>query len=76
MNDEQTKLPELHNTPEEIEAEREKILFDEVRSYLLDPTIDYPEPHFMFEFNGVGFSPLGGIQAMSGQKKNGKTFVL
>ena len=76
MNDEQTKLPELHNTPEEIEAEREKILFDEVRSYLLDPTIDYPEPHFMFEFNGVGFSPLGGIQAMSGQKKNGKTFDL
>ena len=43
---------------------------------LLDPTVEYPEPHFLFEFNGVGFSPLGGIQAISGQKKNGKTFVL
>ena len=76
MSEEVNKLPALNNTPEELEAERDKGLFDEVRSYLLDPTIDYPEPHFMFEFNGVGFSPLGGIQAMSGQKKNGKTFVL
>lgn len=76
MSEEVNNLPALNNTPEELEAERDKGLFDEVRSYLLDPTIDYPEPHFMFEFNGVGFSPLGGIQAMSGQKKNGKTFVL
>jgi len=28
------------------------------------------------EYNGVPFSTLGGIQAVSGQKKNGKTFLL
>jgi len=44
--------------------------------YWLDPTIDYPEPHFLLEYHGVGFSPLGGIQAISGQKKNGKTFMV
>jgi archaellum biogenesis ATPase FlaH len=61
-------LPPLR-TPEQITAE-------ELNKYWLDPSKDYPEPHFFFEFNGVGFSPLGGIQAISGQKKNGKTFML
>ena len=75
MNDE-TKLPELHNTPEEIEADAIRQRDEELRKYWLDPTIDYPEPHFLFEYRGVGFSPFGGIQAISGQKKNGKTFVL
>ena len=66
--DKQSSLPPLL-TPEEI---RRKTL----QPYWLDPTVEYPEPHFLFEYNGVGFSPLGGIQALSGQKKNGKTFVL
>lgn len=44
--------------------------------YWLDPSVDYPEPRYLLEYKGVGFSPLGGIQAISGQKKNGKTFVL
>ena len=48
----------------------------ELQPYWLDPTKDYPEPHYLLEYNGVGFSPIGGIQAISGQKKNGKTFVL
>ena len=48
----------------------------DVRKYLLDPTVNYPEPFYMLEFNGVPFSTIGGIQALSGQKKNGKTFVL
>ena len=43
---------------------------------LLDAREDYPEPFYMLEYNGVPFSTLGGIQAISGQKKNGKTFVL
>ena len=30
----------------------------------------------MLEYNGVPFSTIGGIQAISGQKKNGKSFVL
>lgn len=64
-------LPSLP-TGQELESAR----FSELDHYWLDPAEDYPEPHFLFEYNGVGFSPLGGIQALSGQKKNGKTFVL
>lgn len=47
-----------------------------LHKYWLDASVDYPEPHYLLEYNGVGFSPLGGIQALSGQKKNGKTHVL
>ena len=47
-----------------------------IRPYLLDATQNYPEPYYMLEFNGIPFSIIGGIQALSGQKKNGKTFVI
>lgn len=76
MSEEVNNLPALNNTPEELEADAIRQRDEELRKYWLDPTIDYPEPHFLFEYHGVGFSPLGGIQAISGQKKNGKTFVL
>ena len=56
-----------------IPLERKKA---EIAPYLLDAKEDYPEPYYMLEYNGVPFSTLGGIQALSGQKKNGKTFVL
>ena len=49
---------------------------EELRPYLLDPRENYPEPFYMLEFNGVPFSTIGGIQAISGQKKQGKSFVL
>jgi hypothetical protein len=65
---ETNKLPELQSS-EELRAE-------EVKQFLLDPREDYPEPYYMLEYNGVPFSTIGGIQAISGQKKNGKTFVL
>lgn len=42
----------------------------------LDYTQSYPEPQYLYEFGGVPFAPLGGIQAITGQKKNGKTFVM
>lgn len=58
------------------QAMPEEIAWKELRPYLLDPREDYPEPYYMLEFNGVPFSPLGGIQAISGQKKNGKSFVV
>lgn len=58
------------------EAERIRRRDEELRQYWLDPRIDYPEPYFMLEYNDVPFSTIGGLQAMSGQKKNGKTFVL
>lgn len=68
MNEESNNLPQPQTT--------EELIAEELRKYWLDPEQDYPEPHYLYEFNDVGFSPLGGIQAISGQKKNGKTFVL
>lgn len=60
--------------PDEAEAilERRK----EIEPYLLDATQNYPEPYFMLEYKGTPFSTIGGIQALSGQKKNGKTFLM
>lgn len=68
MADESTNLPQT--------ATAEELAMQELRPYLLDAREDYPEPYYMLEFNGVPFSTLGGIQAITGQKKNGKTFVL
>ena len=65
---ETNKLPALQSS-EDAQAE-------EVRKFLLDPREDYPEPYHMLEFNGVPFSKVGGLAAISGQKKNGKSFVL
>lgn len=68
MADKSTNLPQT--------ATAEELAMQELRPYLLDAREDYPEPYYMLEFNGVPFSTLGGIQAITGQKKNGKTFVL
>ena len=62
------QLPDLRSV--------EQIRWDTLRPYLLDPREDYPEPYHMLEYNGVSFSKIGGLGAMSGQKKNGKSFVL
>ena len=75
MNEEVSRLPPLP-TGEEIEAQKQREKIEEVRQYLLDARENYPEPYYMLEYNGVPFSTIGGIQALSGQKKNGKTFVL
>lgn len=64
-------LPEL---PSEDDAQRQRM--KEIKPFLLDATENYPEPYYLLEYNGVPFSTLGGIQAISGQKKNGKTFLL
>ena len=77
MNErEKNVLPSLGVSPEELEAERIRRRDEELRPYWLDPREDSPEPYYMLEYNGVPFSTIGGIQAISGQKKNGKTFVL
>ena len=54
----------------------EQIIWDTLRPYLLDPREDYPEPYTILEYNGVPFSKVGGLAAITGQKKNGKSFVL
>jgi hypothetical protein len=60
--------------PGDEDARREQMR--ELEPYLLDARENYPEPIYLLEYNGVPFSTLGGVQALSGQKKNGKTFVL
>jgi len=73
---EQNNLPPLDTSPEAVKAELNRQRNEELRPYWLDPREDYPEPYYMLEYNGVPFSTIGGIQAISGQKKNGKSFVL
>lgn len=68
MSEENNNLPALESA--------EELMWKEVRKYLLDPREDYPEPYHMLEYNGVPFSKVGGLSAISGQKKNGKSFVL
>ena len=68
MNEESNNLPQTRSA--------EEIRWDTLRPYLLDPREDYPEPYTMLDFNGVPFSKIGGLGAISGQKKNGKTWVL
>ena len=75
MNEEQNTLPPIRTTEEIADDERRK-QWELLRPYLLDPRDDYPEPYSMLEFNGVPFSKVGGLAAISGQKKNGKSFVL
>ena len=72
----QNNLPPLDTSPEAVQSELNRQRNEELRPYWLDPREDYPEPYYMLEYNGVPFSTIGGIQAISGQKKNGKSFVL
>ena len=54
----------------------DEIRWDTLRPYLLDPRLNYPEPYHILEFNEVGFGKIGGFGAISGQRKNGKTFLI
>lgn len=76
MQDETKNIPlaPLPELPSEEDARQQRM--EELRPYLLDATRNYPEPYYMLEYKGVPMSPLGGIQAVSGQKKNGKTFLV
>jgi len=62
------------NTPQLATFDQQAM--EQLRPYLLDPREEYPEPYTILEFNGVPFSKIGGLAAISGQKKNGKSFVL
>ena len=70
---ENNKIP-LPGEPTDDNKRRQQM--EILRPYLLDPREDYPEPYSILEFNGVPFSKVGGLAAISGQKKNGKSFVL
>lgn len=68
MQEESNNLPEVRTA--------DQIRWDTLRPYLLDPRENYPEPYHLLEYKGVPFSKIGGLGAISGQKKNGKSFVL
>lgn len=44
------------------------------QSCWLDVTEDIVEPKWLLKLNGVGFSPIGDIQALRGMEGNGKSF--
>lgn len=66
-------LPEWAETP--TLKEQAAMKYDLGRNWL-DYTLSYPEPRFLLEYGGVPFAPLGGIQAITGHQKNGKTFLM
>ena len=49
---------------------------EDVVPYRLDFTKPYTPPKYVLTWNGVGFAPLGGIHAVTGQSGNGKTMTL
>ena len=67
------KLPEWDEIPTLKESGMQKL---DLSDNYLDYTLTYPEPRYLLEYQGVPFAPLGGIQAITGHKKNGKTFVM
>ena len=68
MESENTLLPEPASLEDEKAARFSRYWFDDTTEYRLPP--------YLLEYNGDGFSPLGGIQAISGQKKNGKSWLV
>lgn len=49
---------------------------EDVTPYLLDFTKPYERPKYTLRWNDIGFAPLGGIQAITGQAGNGKTMTI
>lgn len=48
----------------------------DVEPYLLDFSKPYTAPKYLLSWNGIGFAPLGGLQAITGQAGNGKTMTI
>ena len=44
--------------------------------YRLDFSKQYTPPKYVLSWNGIGFAPLGGIQAITGQAGTGKTMTI
>lgn len=60
--------------PEFLRADR---WFDaDVAPYVLDFAKAYEPPKYTLTWKGIGFAPLGGIHAITGQAGNGKTMTL
>lgn len=74
MND--NNIPDL--TPESIPEflQKDDWFSADDTPYYLDFEKPYEAPRYTLSWNGIGFAPLGGIHAMTGQAGNGKTMTL
>lgn len=76
MNNDKYIIPSPVDIPQPLTEEDKEFM-----QFVFDDTIKYETPPFLFEYRApgqeypVGFSPIGGIQALSGQKKNGKSIM-
>jgi len=77
MSESDNKLPAISDA-EKIPTflSQDEWFGEEVEPYLLDFTKPYTPPRYLLSWNGIGFAPLGGIQAISGQAGNGKTMTI
>ena len=75
MSESDNILPRIP-TAAELEAEEAAPQRLDLSRNWLDYTQNYPEPRYLLEYGGVPFAPLGGIQAITGHQKNGKTFLM
>lgn len=78
MNEsERNIMPELPKAIERPEFLSGDDWFDtDVDAYRLDFAKAYEAPRYTMAWNGIGFAPLGGIHAITGQAGNGKTMIL
>ena len=77
MNEEENKLPavgEGEAVPTFLAGDK---WYDvDPSPYLLDFSKAYQAPKYTLSWNGIGFAPLGGIHAVTGQAGHGKTMTL
>ena len=53
-----------------------ELALEEFKDVLMFAEEECDEPNYLLQFKGVPFSPLGGIQAITGHRKNGKSLLL
>ena len=71
-------LPELptfeeEKTQQRVFLEKANYLEKDTQPFILDFTTAYEPPEYVYNLDGVGFAPLGGLQAVTGLSGNGKT---
>ena len=81
MSDEKEKKTNLPPLPSEVDdgggfLKQDNWSCVDITQYMLDFTKPYQPPRYVLSWNGVGFAPLGGIHAVTGQAGNGKTMTL
>jgi len=77
MEETRNIMPELPKAVEEPDFLSGDLWFDvNVEPYRLDFEKAYEAPRYTLAWNGIGFAPLGGIHAITGQAGNGKTMTL